>query len=146
MADAKTIDNLGPEVHQDFINRIQLLSEEEVKKLTETPSIAKRAEVLTTAIKPLESDKLFGLETSQTSPFIPPKELVLAIDVLTHSLIPSLGTTAELLQKLKSLNESDLSEEEKDQMKSLSKTITTIDTLTNILQEIQRKKQEYKKG
>ncbi|NGX41297.1 MAG: hypothetical protein KR126chlam4_01136 [Candidatus Anoxychlamydiales bacterium] len=146
MADAKTIDNLGPEVNNSYMRAMELLSEEEVKKIFQTPSIAKRAEVLTTAAQPLESDKLFGLKESESSPFAPPEDFVLAADSFSYQLVPSMGITATLNEKLDSLKPKDLSDAEKNQMKTLSKTFITMHTLNKILQDIQKRKDEYHKG
>ncbi|KKL79945.1 hypothetical protein LCGC14_2009760 [marine sediment metagenome] len=146
MADAKTIDNLGPEVNNSYMRAMELLSEEEVKKIFQTPSIAKRAEVLTTAAQPLESDKLFGLKESESSPFAPPEDFVLAADSFSYQLVPSMGITATLNEKLGSLKPKDLSDAEKNQMKTLSKTFITMHTLNKILQDIQKRKDEYHKG
>ncbi|NGX30600.1 MAG: hypothetical protein K940chlam4_01450 [Candidatus Anoxychlamydiales bacterium] len=146
MADAKTIDNLGPEVNNSYMRAMELLSEEEVKKIFQTPSIAKRAEVLTTAAQPLESDKLFGLKESESSPFAPPEDFVLAADSFSYQLVPSMGITTTLNEKLDSLKPKDLSDAEKNQMKTLSKTFITMHTLNKILQDIQKRKDEYHKG
>ncbi|NGX34805.1 MAG: hypothetical protein K1060chlam1_01161 [Candidatus Anoxychlamydiales bacterium] len=145
MADAKTIDNLGYKAHERFIKDTRFLSPEEAKKL-KAPSIAKRAEVLATAAKPLEIDLLFGTKESESSPFAAPEDFVLATDVFSHQLVPTMGITTELKEKLDSLKTVDLNDEEKKQMKTLSKSLSTLETLNKILQDIQKRKDEYHKG
>ena len=146
MADAKTVDNLGPEVNNSYMRAMELLGEEEVKKIFQTPSIAKRAEVLKTAAQPLESDKLFGLKESASSPFVPPENFVLSAESFSYQLVPTMGITTELKEKIESINQKDLSGEEKKQKKTLSKSFTTIDTLDNLLREAKRRTNEYHKG
>jgi len=146
MVNAKTVDNLGPEVNNSYMKAIELLSEEEVKKIFQTPSIANRAEILKTAAQPLESDKLFRLNESVSSPFEPPENFVLAANIFSHQLIPAMGTIAILKEKLESIDEKDLSDEEKNQILTLSKTFRRMDTLNEILQDIQKRKDEYHKG
>ncbi|NGX52975.1 MAG: hypothetical protein KR126chlam5_01282 [Candidatus Anoxychlamydiales bacterium] len=146
MADAKTVDNLGPEVNNSYMRAMELLGEEEVKKIFQTPSIAKRAEVLRTAAQPLESDKLFGLNESASSPFATPENFVLAADIFSHQLVPTMGIITKLKEKLESIKQKDLSEEEKNQKITLSKTFVTMETLNKILQDIDKRKDEYHKG
>ncbi|NGX33593.1 MAG: hypothetical protein K1060chlam4_01664 [Candidatus Anoxychlamydiales bacterium] len=146
MDKAKTVDNLGPEVHNAYMRAEKLLDEPGVQKISQTPSIAQRAEVLTTAAQPLESDKLFRLNERASSPFAPPEDFVLRADIFSHQLVPTMGIITELKEKLESINQKDLNDEEKNQMLSLSKTFVTMDTLNKILQDIQKRKDEYHKG
>lgn len=144
MAESKTIDNLGPDVHQKFINDTRLLNDEEVKKIFETPKIAERAEVLKTAPKYSEIDLLWGTQ-QKTSPFVEPPDFVLTTNVFTHSLIPSLGSGLEISQKLESLKEEKDSEVER-QRKTLMKFVNDYVTLNKILELIKRKQDEFHKG
>jgi len=57
-----------------------------------------------------------------------------------------MGTIAILKEKLESIDEKDLSDEEKNQILTLSKTFRRMDTLNEILQDIQKRKDEYHKG
>ncbi len=145
MADAKTVDNLGPDVHQRFIEDTRLLSDEEVQKIYQTPSIAKRAEVLKTAPKYSEIDLLWGVQDRETSPFVEPPDFVLTTDVFTYSLIPSLGSGSEIVQKLESLKEEKDSDVER-QRKTLMKFAKDLITLNKILELIKRKQEEFHKG
>jgi hypothetical protein len=56
-----TIDNLPRNVNQDFADRSRLLSDEELKKITQTSGIASRAEALISSAKQDETSNLFGL-------------------------------------------------------------------------------------
>lgn len=166
MADAKTIDNLGPEVNRRYIDDTRLLSDEEVQKIVQTPSVARRAEVLKTAPKFTEIDLLWGVQERASSPFVEPPNFVLTTDVFTYSLIPSIGTGSEIIQKLESIKRDDKKEKQKQekgqeeeqeekkqkdtdeerQRKILLKFAKDLFTLNKILEVIKRKQEEFHKG
>ena len=148
MAEAKTVDNLGADVHQRYINDTRLLSEEE-KTLFKTPDIAKRAEVLETALKYPHIELLWGLQEKETSFFIEPPGFVLTTDVFTYSLIPSLGPDSQIIEKLEAIKEEKDKEKDSDkerQRKSLLKFAKALSFLNTIISEISRKKEEFHKG
>ncbi|NGX64155.1 MAG: hypothetical protein KR126chlam6_01582 [Candidatus Anoxychlamydiales bacterium] len=153
MVDAKTIDNLPPEVNRRFIEDTKLLSEEDVKKVFQTPSIATRAEVLKTAPETTKLDMLFGLEKIETSPFAAPDNFVLATNIFTYQLIPNFGPINEIIEKLESIEEKkkkrkkeEEEAEEERQRKRLLKFAFLMDTLNSILTDIKKRKDEYHKG
>jgi len=145
MADAKTVDNLGPQVHQRYIEDTRFLSKEELAKLAPS-SIAKKVEVLETAAKPLETDLLFKTKESESSPFAPPEDFVLGLNVFTSSIAPNMGTLEEIQERLNSLNKTDLSDKEKNQMKTLNKSFARINLLDKMLQDVKKRSNEYQKG
>lgn len=145
MAESKTIDNLGPEVHQNFIDKTRLLSDEEVQKIIQTPSIAARAEILTTAPTFPETDLLWETQRKESSPFAEPPGFVLATDVFTHAVIPAIGSGTETVQKLESLKDEKDSEVER-QRKILTKFIKNYISLNEMLKYIKRKQEEFHKG
>jgi hypothetical protein len=152
MADSKTIDNLGPEVHQRYIEGTKLLTEEELSKFFKTPEVATRTEILETAAKYSKLDLLWGIQQRETSPFEEPPNFVLTTNVLTYLLIPSLGSGKEIYEKLKSIKEKEEEEgseeesEKEKQRKKLLKFALLMKELNEILLEIKRKKEEYHKG
>jgi len=155
MVDAKTIDNLPPDVNRRFIEDTKLLSEEDVKRVFQTPSIAARAEVLKTAPEITKLDVLFGLEQIETSPFAAPENFVLATNIFTYQLIPNFGPINELIEKLESIEDKNQKkkkrkkeeESEKDkQRKRLLKFAFLMDSLNTILTDIKKRKDEYHKG
>ena len=156
MVDAKTIDNLPPDVNRRFIEDTKLLSEEDVKKVFQTPSIATRAEILKTAPEITKLDVLFGLEEIETSPFAAPENFVLATNIFTYQLIPNFGPINEIIEKLESIEDKNQKKkkkkkeeedsEENKQRKRLLKFAFLMDTLNEILTDIKKRKDEYHKG
>jgi len=144
MTDAKTVDNLGADVHQRYINDTRLLSEEE-QTLFKVPNIAKRAEVLKTAPNYPQIELLWGLQEKETSPFVEPPGFVLTTAVFTYSLIPSIGHDSEIIEKLEALKEKKDSDEER-QRNNLLKFAKAVSFLNKIISEISRKKEEFHKG
>lgn len=145
MADAKTVDNLGADVHQRFIDDTRLLNDEELQKIYQTPSIAKRAEVLKTAPKFSEIDLLWGAQEKETSPFAEPPNFVLTTDVFTHLLIPSVGNGNDIIQKLESLKQEKESDVER-QRKALLNFANNYQKLNKDLEYIKRKQEEFHRG
>ncbi len=141
----QTIDNLQPKEHQRFIDATQLLNDEEVQKITQTPGVAQRAEILKTAPKYSEIDLLWQVQEKETSPFIEPEGFVLTTDILTHALIPNLGSVSEIIQKLESIKDQKDSEVER-QRKILVKSIKDYSSLNEMLKYIKRKQEEFHKG
>ena len=144
MVEAKTVDNLGPEVHQRFINDVKLLNEEEVQKFFQSPSVAKRAEILKTSPKHAETDILWGLSDIGTSLFNEPPDFVLSTDIFTYKIIPSLEEK-DVMEKLNLIKKEEGTDVEQ-QRQNLLKFAAHLDNLNKILAEIQRKKDEYHKG
>ncbi|MFA6119323.1 MAG: DUF5399 family protein [Parachlamydiales bacterium] len=166
MADAKTVDNLGLEVHKRYIDDVKLLSEEEVKKIFQAPSVASRAEILKTAPQLTEMDLLWGTNQSETSLFEPPANFAVTSNIFSYQMVPSLGSMAELVEKLESIEfsnkkrkkkkkktsnedeeENEGSEEEEElQKQHLIKFATMMTDLNKIITEIKKRKDEYHKG
>jgi hypothetical protein len=167
MADAKTVDNLGPEVHKRYIDDIKLLSEEDVKKIFQTPSVASRTEVLKTAPQLSEFDLLWGITQTETSPFEAPPNFAMTSDIFSYQLIPSFGPTNDIIEKLNSLDfkkkkkkkkkspdepdedgedDEDGEEENERERKNLLKFAMIMSDLNKIITEIKKRKDEYHKG
>jgi hypothetical protein len=144
MSDAKTVDNLGLDVHQNYIDKTRLLSDEEVQKIYQTPNIASRAEVLTTAPKYSEIDLLWGAAESQPSFFAEPPNFVLATDVFTYKTIPSVEIE-EIKQKLDSLKKEKESDVEKKRA-ILTNFASRLNIIDKNLELIKRKQDEFHKG
>jgi len=149
MNKSKTVDNLGSEVHQRYIDGTKLLSEEELIKVFQSPNVAKRAEVLTTAPKYPELDLLWGFRERETSPFVPPPNFVLTTNVFIYQLIPSFGPDEKLLEKLdylKAKEEDNEQSEQEKQRKRLLKFAALMSQLNKIISDIKKRKDEYHKG
>lgn len=154
MPDAKTVDNLGPEAHQRYINDTKILSEKEVQRVFKTPNVATRAEVLKVAPQVSEIEQLMGVSESFSSPFAPPPQETLTSSIFTFQIIPNFGPINELVEKLKSFEvkkggkKKITKEEEKEekQRKSLLKFAALLNILNKISSEIQNRKDEYHKG
>jgi Family of unknown function (DUF5399) len=148
MADinAKTIDNLGPEAHQRFIEGTRLLGDEEIQRIIQTPNVAQRAQVLKTTLVPSKTDVLFEETLVKKSPFDPPENFVLGKEVLTHQLIPSLGSPNQMASKLNNLKETDLNDAEKKQKEALSQFNNRYLALDKIQQDIDNRESEFHKG
>ena len=145
MADAKTIDNLGPQAHKDYMNALKLLGEKDVSKVFKSSDIAKRAETLTVTPSPQKADELFDLNKNESSPFVPPYSyFITTSDIFTHDIIPSLGDENNILNQLKNLNA--LPKNEDDEKKALTSFFESIKMLNEINKEIRQRKNEYTKG
>jgi len=153
---AKTIDNLGPEVHKRYIDDVKLLSDEEIQKIFKTPNIATRVEELQRAPQLKELEILWGLKESESFIFAPPPGFAISADLFTYQLIPSFGSIKDIIEKLqlskkasdkkkKAVKEKDLSDEE-NQKQHLLKFANVLLDLNKILFEIKKRKEEYHKG
>lgn len=150
MADARTVDNLGPQAHEQYIKNALLSEREDVKKVSKNPSIATRAEILTTSPTSTALDQLWGIKKSATSPFTPPANFFLTTaDIFTHQLVPTLGLVSSMLEKLQSLaasSKTPLSQKEEEESKKILKFLTLMERLNKILSDIKKRKDEYHKG
>ncbi|MBN2479735.1 MAG: DUF5399 family protein [Parachlamydiales bacterium] len=156
MSDAKTVDNLGPEVHNRYMQDISLLSEKEVQKFLKTPSVASRTEILKIQPSYPELDLLWGLSQNNTTPFAPPANYFIATtDIFTYQLMPSFGPVEEIVEKLDSFveekkkrkkRENKEDQEEQKESEKLLKFAKMVSILNKIISEIKKRKDEYHKG
>src|SRR3989338_2337955 len=117
MADAKTIDNLGPEVHKRYMDALKLLDEKDVEKVFKTPAIAGRIETLTVSPSYSMVEELFNTRENKSSPFVPPPKFFLtSSNIFTSSIIPALDENDKIAM-LK--NASNLPKTEEDERKEL---------------------------
>jgi hypothetical protein len=137
-----TIDNLPRNVNQDFADRSRLLSDEELKKITQTSGIASRAEALISSAKQDETSNLFGLNQAINF-FEEPDNLDNAI-VFTERLIPSIGDIVENLEKIKDVKTTNtLEENQKDDLVNFFNNLKLNDTMASF---IKSKLNEFSKG
>jgi hypothetical protein len=96
-----TVDNLPRSVNQSYADRTRLLSDEELRKVTQTPNIAQRAEAFIATARQDEAINLFGLSQATTY-FEEPANLDNA-NVFVERLLPSIKDPKDNLDKLNSI-------------------------------------------
>ncbi len=145
MDKAKTVDNLGPRAHERFIENAKLLSDEELQKVIQTPTVAKRTETLTTTPIYPELIKLWQLQNNAAWPFEkPPFFETASSNLFSNQLVPNLGPLDEFIEKLESEKSSD--PEIEKQRNQLIDFATRMKRLNKVLEDIKKKQDEYHKG
>jgi hypothetical protein len=96
-----TVDNLPKSVNQSYADRTRLLSDEELKKVTQSSNIAQRAEAFIATARQDEASNLFGLNQATTF-FEEPDNLDNA-NVFVERLVPSIKDPKDNLEKLNSI-------------------------------------------
>lgn len=137
-----TIDNLPKDVNQSFADRTKLLSDEELRKVTQTPGIANRAEAMIAIAKQDEASNLFGL--AQRATFFEEPDDSSVVNVFAEKVIPSIGESKDNLDKLDSTKTKNTLEE--NQKKDLSGFFRDLDLKDNLAAYIKSKLNEFSKG
>ncbi|NGX56515.1 MAG: hypothetical protein K1060chlam5_00758 [Candidatus Anoxychlamydiales bacterium] len=137
-----TIDNLPPHVNRSFIEKTKLLSDEELSRIYKTPSIASRAQVLTTAPRYEENFNLFGL--NQTISYFEEPNNLSTSNVFLEKIAPSLGDDNDNLEKVTSTKTSNsIEEKEREDLLNFINETTQKNEISKL---IKGKLSEFSKG